>query len=756
MNRAGLLTEGETDYVDININSGLSLAIKVNTLPASSSADVILNITTNRISNCFYTDQADKSPDEPFIIVHDDLEHIEPLPTLTSGVYDYYFKCIAITIVGEETASLHLTIDTTPPTMLFVNDTGPIADNPRVTYYTDRLEANWLAYDNETGIEMYEYTIYMYKSGGNVLIYNDTTAEENVLVDDLTLNNSRKYFFSVRAMNPARLWSGSKTGSGVTVDNTSKPATCNDGVKNDDETAVDCGGSCPKCGEDKSCDINRDCLTGYCNIYSICAFPNCNDTVKNGNETGIDCGGGACPACGADKDCEANSDCISGNCTESECTKPDTCKNNKIGEDETDFDCGGSICPKCGVSKQCNTNYDCIDDFCKGGICVKPSCEDEEINQGETDIDCGGPCSGCEIGFSCELDSGCKSGNCKNNLCVEPLDSDGDGLPNEWEKRYNLYHDNVDTDENGILDPDEDMDLDGLTNLEEWQSGYVIDPRNPDTDGDGYSDLEEIEAGTDPTDPESHPGSNYFLILLFVVIIGLLGAGGYYGYNLLMEKKGFAFPQREVPPKPVTPSRAPHGRIPPSKPVYPTRAPPGRVVPPKPSIPKATKSELRRKKVKKREKLFEAFGAGPVVKKEEKIKHVEETKKPVTEPVERAKPETKQGVFKKLSDTFGKEVKEDTFNKLNSLIKSEKVERKDIFDTIKHLSRKGTKEFTKTASKHMLTHLINEKKTNKAHVTDVLHSLKDEKVLSEDDVFDILGHIDKHEKKKRLKKIEGS
>jgi hypothetical protein len=51
-------------------------------------------------------------------------------------------------------------------------------------------------------------------------------------------------------------------------------ANCSDGVKNQNETGVDCGGPC-----------------------SACVVPaNCSDGVKNQNETGIDCGG-PCPAC---------------------------------------------------------------------------------------------------------------------------------------------------------------------------------------------------------------------------------------------------------------------------------------------------------------------------------------------------------------------------------------------------------------------------------------------------------------------------
>lgn len=49
-------------------------------------------------------------------------------------------------------------------------------------------------------------------------------------------------------------------------------ATCTDGIQNQDETGVDCGGVCTAC-------------------------PTCNDGIQNGDETGVDCGGSACPAC---------------------------------------------------------------------------------------------------------------------------------------------------------------------------------------------------------------------------------------------------------------------------------------------------------------------------------------------------------------------------------------------------------------------------------------------------------------------------
>ncbi|UJR18162.1 hypothetical protein I4U23_005062 [Adineta vaga] len=41
--------------------------------------------------------------------------------------------------------------------------------------------------------------------------------------------------------------------------------TCNDSIRNQDETAVDCGGStCKKCDLNQICQVNRDCSNGYC------------------------------------------------------------------------------------------------------------------------------------------------------------------------------------------------------------------------------------------------------------------------------------------------------------------------------------------------------------------------------------------------------------------------------------------------------------------------------------------------------------
>ena len=100
------------------------------------------------------------------------------------------------------------------------------------------------------------------------------------------------------------------------------------------------------------------------------------------------------------------------------------------------------------------------------------------------------------------------------------IDTDGDGWPDsiEWYEanRRGVPWPDVINNPQVHPDPYGDADGDGWTNLEEVQLGTnPYDPnsrperRGPatgvDTDGDGYSDDEEIRKGTDPRDPQSHP-----------------------------------------------------------------------------------------------------------------------------------------------------------------------------------------------------------------------------------------------------------
>ena len=101
------------------------------------------------------------------------------------------------------------------------------------------------------------------------------------------------------------------------------PSTCSDFKKNQDETDIDCGGmKCPQCNDNKNCDLDSDCLSGYCD--GVCKQPTCHDGVMNQDETDVDCGG-SCGDCGI---------------------KEATCFDDIKNQDEEEVDCGGS-CSVC-------------------------------------------------------------------------------------------------------------------------------------------------------------------------------------------------------------------------------------------------------------------------------------------------------------------------------------------------------------------------------------------------------------------------
>jgi len=88
------------------------------------------------------------------------------------------------------------------------------------------------------------------------------------------------------------------------------------------------------------------------------------------------------------------------------------------------------------------------------------------------------------------------------------IDSDADGLTDRFEIHQLAgwtVPNSRDTDLDGVLDGDEDVDGDGLTNLTEQTLGTA--PANADSDGDGVSDGAEVARGTNPlvADPRGPP-----------------------------------------------------------------------------------------------------------------------------------------------------------------------------------------------------------------------------------------------------------
>jgi len=154
------------------------------------------------------------------------------------------------------------------------------------------------------------------------------------------------------------------------------PANCFDGILNNGEFDVDCGGAnCDPCPP--SCtnglwdpdfgEIDIDCGGPNCD-----ACPTCNDGIINQDELGIDCGGENCDPC----------------------STTGSCINGVLDPSETGVDCGGPDCypcpvPSCddGEMNGLETGIDCGGPDCPA--CPEPTCEDGIMNGLETGIDCG-------------------------------------------------------------------------------------------------------------------------------------------------------------------------------------------------------------------------------------------------------------------------------------------------------------------------------------------------------------------------------
>lgn len=210
---------------------------------------------------------------------------------------------------------------------------------------------------------------------------------------------------------------------------TCQMATPADGIKDGNETDVDCGGSSsPACADGKGCLVASDCTSDVC-TGGKCQAPSPTDGVKNGDETDVDCGGAKAPKCATGKGCSVTADCDAATCdpTTKKCLPPSHTDGIK-NDGETGVDCGGTAPTKCPTGEGCAVTADCNNVLCNTTTlkCDPPSATDGLKNGTETDIDCGGGAPtnapACAVGLTCGVDTDCGSTACNyNKKCVESV-----------------------------------------------------------------------------------------------------------------------------------------------------------------------------------------------------------------------------------------------------------------------------------------------------------------------------------------------
>ena len=242
------------------------------------------------------------------------------------------------------------------------------------------------------------------------------------------------------------------------------PITCNDGIQNQDETGVDCGGVCDPCPP--------SCFNGVL------------DFVDGWQEVGVDCGG-PCEeegffCCENERwdvnpfdptlseswvDCKLDGLAPGDPSSNSECPICDNCSNGLPDPEETfggvqAIDCDDdplTPCPNC--SELCDDGllngleFPCGIDC--GGACPTPCQFEEQCNNGiqdvypddpgrsELGVDCGGcACDACELlCFDGILNGTEVAIDCGGDFCVPCNDPTlcGDGIQNGYETGIDCY-----------------------------------------------------------------------------------------------------------------------------------------------------------------------------------------------------------------------------------------------------------------------------------------------------------------------------
>ena len=123
--------------------------------------------------------------------------------------------------------------------------------------------------------------------------------------------------------------------------------------------------------------------------------------------------------CSLPQDCPGtDTTCAQRTCEDGECRVQFAGAGTECVEDD------GSVCDGEGGCVECLETEHCTgDDVCDtaANLCVPPSCQNGELDEGETDVDCGGPdCPPCGEGDACEQPDDCATGACDELICSLP------------------------------------------------------------------------------------------------------------------------------------------------------------------------------------------------------------------------------------------------------------------------------------------------------------------------------------------------
>ncbi|MBI4146500.1 hypothetical protein HY489_04135 [Candidatus Woesearchaeota archaeon] len=345
------------------------------------------------------------------------------------GNYTYFVQCAHASGEKSDVLRIPVLVDTSVPEMEYVTDDSALED-VEVSWSLRKLRVAFKGNDAESGIDHYLVSLRNLQSKRLVfkdMVVNVTHGQPfyvstNENGTPLRLANGDHYQFIVKAVNRVGQESAALESDGVAIDSSQQPDDCANGDLDGEESDVDCGGACNPCESGLRCALDRDCVTNYCNAR-VCELAKCTDGAMNGLESDVDCGGKFCPKCGEEKSCIVESDCDTDYCdpVRKLCAVAPPCADKAASPGETDVDCGGP-CTPCVEGKGCLEHTDCA-----SGLSCDPetkACSTKKVGDDDADgvLDDKDKCPGTPVEESAD-ESGCG---------LSQLFSVGDDINDKW------------------------------------------------------------------------------------------------------------------------------------------------------------------------------------------------------------------------------------------------------------------------------------------------------------------------------------
>ncbi|MBI4176720.1 MAG: hypothetical protein HY518_05930, partial [Candidatus Aenigmarchaeota archaeon] len=202
------------------------------------------------------------------------------------------------------------------------------------------------------------------------------------------------------------------------------------------------------CATGTNCTASADCNSGFCKA-GVCAAPTCTDGITNQAESGIDCGG-PCKTCTEGGPCRENKDCETNLCSFGFCKESGACNDGQLTPGEAGVDCGQICDAPCGQGAGCQSSLDCVSGLeCRQGTCMLCAVNDEDCDGVPDDQPQGGSSDDEFIQWAIEHELDVSNPNLGSE------DPDGDGLSNLEEFSRKTDPLNGDSDGDGFSDAEE-------------------------------------------------------------------------------------------------------------------------------------------------------------------------------------------------------------------------------------------------------------------------------------------------------------